>query len=71
MNNIKSLVLLIVSCVSLISLSACSLAEDDKGRCTIFRSGENLVIENVTNDECGETFLETPGARGYEWDPSK
>ncbi len=51
-------------------LAACSGSDgSDKGTCRIFLSGDDLIIENVTLDECGETFLETPGARGYEWTP--
>jgi hypothetical protein len=49
-------------------VSACG--GDDKGTCTIFTSGDDIVIENITSEECQTRFVETGGATGFKWDPN-
>ena len=48
-------------------LNSCSV--DDLGLCTIKMSGDDLVYEEITIEECQDIFGSTPGARGWSWDP--
>jgi hypothetical protein len=46
-----------------------SCATDDLGLCTILMSGDDVVYEEITIEECQDIFGSTPGARGWQWDP--
>lgn len=55
-------------------LSAASLlagcGDSDLGTCIIKTSGDDIVVENVSLEECQELGLEQPGGRGIEWRPN-
>lgn len=42
----------------------------DLGTCVIRTSGDDVVIENISFEECQERGLDVPGARGLEWTPN-
>ena len=42
----------------------------DLGTCVIKTSGDDVVIENISFEECQERGLDVPGARGLEWRPN-
>lgn len=46
-----------------------SCATDDLGLCTIKMSGDNLIYEEISIEECQDIFGSTVGARGWSWDP--
>jgi len=50
------------------SVGACG--GDDLGTCIIMKSGDDVVIEDISLEECQQRFLEEPGARGVEWSPN-
>ncbi|MCK5136499.1 MAG: hypothetical protein KAR19_11975 [Bacteroidales bacterium] len=46
-----------------------SRATDDLGLCTIKMSGDDLIYEEISIEECQEIFGNTTGAGGWSWDP--
>ena len=42
---------------------------DDLGTCTITKTGNNLVYEEITIEECQDNYEITLGASGWTWDP--
>ena len=42
---------------------------DDLGLCTIKMSGDDLVYEEISIEECQNIFGDTVGAGGWSWDP--
>lgn len=42
----------------------------DLGTCIIKTTGDNIVFENISLEECQERGLDVPGARGLEWRPN-
>ena len=51
------------------SIGACG-SGSDLGTCIIRTTGDDIVVENVSLEECQELGLETPGGRGIEWRPN-
>ena len=47
--------------------SSCNV--DDLGLCTIKVSGDDLIYEEISIEECQDIFGSTPGANGWSWDP--
>jgi hypothetical protein len=43
---------------------------DDLGTCTIKKSGDDVVIKDISLEECQERFGNEPGATGWEWEPN-
>ena len=62
-------VLLLMGMTLLMMVLARSCAVDDLGLCIIKTSGDDLVYEEITIEECQEIFGNTPGAGGWSWDP--
>jgi hypothetical protein len=50
-------------------IGACG-SGSDLGTCIIMTSGDDVVIENISFEECQERGLDVPGARGLEWRPN-
>ena len=42
----------------------------DLATCIIKTTEEDIVIENISLEECQERGLDVPGARGLEWRPN-
>lgn len=42
----------------------------DLGTCIIKTTGDDIVIENISLEECQERGLDVPGSRGLEWKPN-
>ncbi len=70
--NFRSLSSTIALLVMICAVSFCSLiscATDDLGLCTISTTGDDLVYEEISIEECQDIFGSTAGARGWSWDP--
>lgn len=50
-------------------MGACG-SGSDLGTCIIMTSGDDVVVENISFEECQERGLDVPGARGLEWRPN-
>ncbi len=64
------LVIPAVLCLFLTSLIFGGCGSDDLGACIIKQSGDDMVIEDISLEECQERFGEKAGATGWEWKPN-
>jgi hypothetical protein len=45
--------------------------KEDVGKCTIMTYSGNEVYDNISIEECQQIFYDTPGVRGWKWEPKK
>lgn len=65
--KIKMLPLFLVPFLLTMLVGGCET--DDLGKCTIKMSGDDLIYEEISIEECQDIFGSTVGARGWSWDP--
>lgn len=63
--------ILVLSFIAFIFLQACAGGGgDDNGTCTILKSGDNIILKNISLEACQDKFINEPGARGWKWEPN-
>lgn len=67
--NIRSSMFPVYLVITMFLLQLAGCEKDDLGLCTIKKSGDDLVYEEISIEECQDIFGSTPGAQGWSWDP--
>jgi len=64
LNQLLSLTIVLL----MITIPGCK--KEDLGKCTIKKSDGNIVIEDISLEECQLEFGETVGSSGWSWEPN-
>ena len=53
------------------TLNTSGCKKDDLGKCTIKTYSGDQVYDDISIEECQNIFYDTPGVRGWKWEPNR